>query len=154
LNHERMEEKLHQDIIYSEPVNEIMGHPPRKILEYGNIIVLVSFVFFISLLWLIKYPDTIPAPVEITTVNPPVTLVSKQTGRIKNLLVKDKDEIETGKLIAVMETAASIDDINNLKTVIDTIKDPEKIEVVAIGSRQRIYEETFRLIQKKPLKEG
>ncbi len=73
---------------------------------------LYSFIFFHGLL---RYPDIIPAPVEITTVNPPVTLVSKITGRIKNLYVKDKEEIKAGQLIAVMETAASIDEINKLR---------------------------------------
>jgi HlyD family secretion protein len=89
-------------------------------------------MLFILLLWLIKYPDTIPAPVEITTVNPPVTLVSKLTGRIKNLYVRDKDEIKKGKLIAVMETAASIDEMNKLKAIIDTLKNPEMVMLSAL----------------------
>jgi HlyD family secretion protein len=109
-----------------------MGHPPGKILRWGNAIILIAFVFFILLLWLIKYPDTIPAPVEITTVNPPVTLVSKQTGRIKNLYVRDKDEIRKGQLIAVMETAASIDDLNKLKEIVDTIRNPERIMLLSL----------------------
>jgi HlyD family secretion protein len=121
-----MEEKEH-DIIYSEPVNEIMGHLPGKILRWGNTVILIVFILLLLFSWLIKYPDTIPAPVEITTVNPPVTLVSKLTGRIKELCVKDKDEVSSGQLIAVMETAASIDDLNKLKLTIDTIKNPEKI---------------------------
>ena len=33
--------------------------------------------------------------------------------------------------------------------IIYRIKGPEKIELVAIGPRERIYEETFRIIQKK-----
>jgi multidrug resistance efflux pump len=127
-----MEENRQPDIIYSEPVNEIMGHPPGRILTWGNTIILVTFVLFLLLLWLIKYPDTIPAPVEITTVNPPVTLVSKLTGRIKNLYVRDKEEINKGKLIAVMETAASIDEMNKLKAIIDTIKNPEMIMLSAL----------------------
>jgi multidrug resistance efflux pump len=122
-----MEENKQHDIIYSEPVNEIMGHPPGKILRWGNAIILIAFTLFILLLWMIKYPDTIPAQVEITTVNPPVTLVSKLTGRIKNLYVRDKDTINSGKLIAVMETAASIDDMNKLKEIVDTISTPERI---------------------------
>jgi HlyD family secretion protein len=122
-----MEDEKQHDIIYSEPVNEIMGKPPGKILRWGNAVILGAFVLFVLLLWLIKYPDTIPSPVEITTVNPPVTLVSKLTGRIKNLNVRDKDEIKKGQLIAVMETAASIGDLNNLKETVDTIRDPGKI---------------------------
>jgi HlyD family secretion protein len=121
-----MEEKG-QDIVYSETVNEIMGRPPGRILRWGNALILIVFILLIFFSWLVKYPDNIPAPVEITTVNPPVTLVSKFTGRIKNLYVKDKDEIDAGKLIAVMETAASIDEVTELKVIVDTIKSPEKI---------------------------
>lgn len=122
-----MEEDKHNNIIYSEPVNDIMGHPPGRILKWANSIILIVLIVFIFLLWLIKYPDTVPAPLEITTINPPVTLVSKLTGRIKNLYVKDKDGIKAGQLIAVMETAASIDDVNKLKQIVDTIKNPGKI---------------------------
>ncbi|HBC80122.1 MAG TPA: hypothetical protein DCZ51_15925 [Bacteroidales bacterium] len=122
-----MEENEQPDIIYSEPVNEIMGHPPGKILRWGTAIILVIFILFVLLLWLIKYPDTIPAPVEITTANPPVTLVSKLTGRIKNLYVRDKEETRKGEVLAVMETTASIDEINRLKEIVDTISNPERI---------------------------
>lgn len=120
-------EDFSNEVLYSEPVNEIMGHVPGRILKWGNSILLALFIIFILLLWLIKFPDTIPAPVEITTVNPPVTLVSKVTGRIKNLYVRDKDQISAGQLIAVMETAAAIEDMNRLKQITDTINNPEKI---------------------------
>ncbi len=121
-----MDENKH-DIIYSDSVNEIMGHPPGKILRWGNTMIIAVLVLIIFLAWLIKYPDVIPATVEITTKNPPVTMISKIAGRIKNLYVKDKDNISSGQLIAVMETAASIEEVNKLKQIIDTIRNPEGI---------------------------
>ncbi len=33
--------------------------------------------------------------------------------------------------------------------IIYRVKEPEQIELVAIGPRERIYQETFRMIQKK-----
>ena len=126
-----MDEQKH-NIIYSDPVNEIMGHPPGRIVRWGNTAIMLVFVIFILFLWLIKYPDTIPAPVEITTVNPPVILVSKLTGRIKNLYVMDKDQIGPGQLIAVMETAASIDDLTKIRNIVDTISDPERIMLTTL----------------------
>ena len=33
--------------------------------------------------------------------------------------------------------------------IVYRIRDPERIELVAIGPRERIYEETFRIIQKE-----
>ena len=113
------------EIFYSEPVREIMGKPPRRILRWGTTIMFLVFVFFILFAWLIKYPDTIPAPVEITTTNPPVTLVTKITGHINSFFVKEREKVVAGQLVAVMETTASLNEIKLLKQSIDTIRNPE-----------------------------
>ncbi len=113
------------EIVYSDPVKEIMGNPPGKILRWGNTVMFSVFVLFIFFAWLIRYPDIIPSPVEITTVNPPVTLVTKITGRIKYLYVKERETVKKGQLVAVMETTASIDEIELLKHTLDTISKPE-----------------------------
>jgi len=113
------------DIIYSDPVNEIMGNPPGKILRWGTTIIFSVFCLFVIFAWLIQYPDTIPSPVEITTVNPPVTLVSKITGRIMHLYVNERDNVSAGQLVGVMETTASIDEIKLLRHTIDTLIIPE-----------------------------
>ncbi|MBK7132512.1 MAG: HlyD family efflux transporter periplasmic adaptor subunit [Bacteroidales bacterium] len=115
------------DIIYSEPVNEIMGNPPGRITRWGTTIIISVFCIFILFAWLIRYPDTIPSPVEITTVNPPVTLVSKMTGRIKYLYVKDRDIVSLNQLVGVMETTASIDQIKTLRQIVDTIGSPDNL---------------------------
>ncbi len=85
------------------------------------------FVFFIVFSWIIKYPDTIPAPVEITTTNPPVTLVTKITGHINSFFVKEKDKVKAGQLVAVMETTASMKEIELLRQIVDTVRRPEMI---------------------------
>ena len=103
------------EILYSDPVREIMGKPPRRILRWGTTIMLLVFVLFILFAWLIKYPDTIPAPVEITTENPPVTLVTKITGHINSFYVKEREKVTAGQLVAVMETTASIKEIELLE---------------------------------------
>jgi HlyD family secretion protein len=113
------------EILYSEPVREIMGKPPSRILRWGNTIMLLIFVLFVLFAWLIKYPDTIPAPVEITTTNPPVTLVTKITGHINSFFVKEREKVKAGQLVAVMETTASMHEIELLKQTIDTIRNPE-----------------------------
>ena len=115
------------EILYSDPVKEIMGNPPRKILRWGTTVMFSVFVLFILFAWLIRYPDTIPAPVEITTMNPPLTLVTKITGRIKYLYVKEREKVAAGQLLAVMETTASMHEIELLKQTIDSIKKPESL---------------------------
>ena len=51
---------------------------------------------------------------------------------------------------------ALMDELSGLRSfrissfrIICRIKEPERIELVAIGPRERIYEETFRMIQKE-----
>jgi multidrug resistance efflux pump len=116
------------EILYSEPVREIISNPPRRIIRWGTTLIFTVLVILLILSWLIKYPDVVPAPVEITTVNPPVTLVSKITGRINDLYVKDGENVSQGQLLAVMETAASIHEIELLKAIVDTVQRPEKLQ--------------------------
>lgn len=133
------------DILYSDPVKEIMGNPPGRILRWGTTVMLSVFVLFILFAWLIRYPDTIPASVEITTMNPPVTLVTKITGRIKYLYVNEREKVSAGQLVAVMETTASMHEIELLKQTIDTIKKPESLyfqslpEFSELGELQGFY---------------
>jgi HlyD family secretion protein len=126
-----------------------MGNPPGRILRWGTGVMFSVFVLFFLFAWLIRYPDTIPAPVEITTSNPPVTLVTKITGNIKYLYVSEKEKISAGQLLAVMETTASIEEINKLKQIIDTVRKPELLlsqtlpEFSELGELQETYA-TFR----------
>jgi multidrug resistance efflux pump len=128
------------EILYSDPVKEIMGNPPRKILRWGTSILFSVFVLFLFFAWLIKYPDTIPAPVEITTTTPPVTLVSKITGHIKFMYVRDREKVSAGQLVAVMETTASMTEIDELRAILDTITNPEVLNFRNIPEFSRLGE--------------
>ena len=126
-----------------------MGNPPSRLLRWGTGVMFSVFVLFILFAWLIRYPDTIPAPVEITTSNPPVTLITKITGNIKHIYVIEKEKVSAGQLLAVMETTASIEEINSLKQIVDTIRKPEFLtskilpEFSELGEMQETYG-TFR----------
>lgn len=109
------------ELKFSHHVSEIMGNPPPKIVERGTMVITGIIVLFFFFSWLIRYPDIVPSPVEITTENPPVTLVAKVTGRIKYLGVKDKEPVKPGQLLAVIETAASLEEVALLKHFMDTL---------------------------------
>lgn len=115
------------ELLYSDPIREIMGRPPGRILRWGTLAIFLVIFFFLFFSWMIRYPEKIVAPVEITTVNPPVTLVSKISGNIKFLYVKDKENVSAGKVLAVMETTASMDQIGLLEMIIDTLKNPSSL---------------------------
>ena len=128
------------EIKYSEPVQEIMGTPPGRILKWGTTVIFTVFVLFILFAWFIKYPDLIPSPVEITTENPPATLVSKITGRIKHLYVSDKGIVKKGQLLAVMEMAASIDAIEILRHFTDSVTNVNSLSSASIPDLSELGE--------------
>jgi len=119
-------------ILYSDPINEIISVPPRKLIRRGTTVIFIIFLLLLLLAWLIKYPDLVPAPIEITTVNPPVTLVTKVTGRINNIYVRDGEKVTSGKLLAVMETTASINEVMTLRSVIDYVRRPSDINYLTL----------------------
>jgi len=117
------------DIFFSDTVKEIMGTPPGKIVRWGTFVMFAVFVLLFVFSWLIKYPDVIPSEIEITTQNPPVTISSKITGRIERLLVSEKDTVQCDQLLAVMETTASVSEIEILRSVLDTLTKPEALSI-------------------------
>ncbi len=127
-----MKDYKKDDIVYSETVTEIMGRPPSTIVKRGNTMILIVILVFISFLWLVRYPDIITAPVEVTTINPPVTMISKITGRIQKLYVKDKEQVNTGQLLAIMETTASMEQVAMLRKMTDTVGRPETIQLSSL----------------------
>jgi multidrug resistance efflux pump len=133
------------EIIYSEPVKDIMGTPPRRIIRWGTTVIFAVFILFVIFSWFLKYPDVVPSPVEITTENPPVVFVSRISGKIKHLYVRDKAKVIPGQTMAVMETAASMDDLLKLKSLINNINfddtiAPGQFPVISqLGELQQSY---------------
>ena len=88
---------------YSDEAQSILGRAPSWVVRWGITVVFLIFVGIIVGCYFIKYPDTIEAPAVITTVNPPSDLVARYDGRIDTLCVKDKELVERGEPIAVLE---------------------------------------------------
>jgi multidrug efflux pump subunit AcrA (membrane-fusion protein) len=128
------------EIRYSEPVREIMGSPPGSILRWGTTVIFCVFILFFIFAWLIQYPDFVPSPVEITTENPPVTLVSKLNGKIKHLYVNDKDSVSKDQVLAVMETAADYTEIRQLLEFLDTAKNLSTMSASRLPDLTRLGE--------------
>lgn len=129
-------------LLHSEPIRDIMGNPPGRLVRAGTTMIFILLLIFIFFSWLIRYPDLIPSQIEITTENPPVTLVSKITGHINKLYVTNKEHVSPGQILAVMETTASTDQINSLKNILDTINDSYTSsipEFTGLGEIQEYY---------------
>lgn len=95
----------------SDEVQEIIGKSPSWLLRSGQTALLIFLVVLLIGSWLFHYPDIISARVTVYTENPPAHIVARTTGRIDHLLVDDKDTVTKGDVIAILENAASYDDV-------------------------------------------
>lgn len=109
--HERIE-------LRSEEVQEILGTPPGRVVKWGTAVVLACVVVIGWLSWWVKYPDKIKVPITLTALSPPVKLVARTDGYIAKLTVNNEQEVEEGKLLAVMQSTADFNDVLLLDSLV------------------------------------
>lgn len=101
----------------SEEVQEIMGQIPSWILRWGiTVIGMVLFGLFLGS-YFFKYPDILIAPVVITSSSTPVELNAYATGKLENLFVHDKQNVQAGEYLAIIENNANSQDVLMLNKI-------------------------------------
>ncbi|MBS1650814.1 MAG: HlyD family efflux transporter periplasmic adaptor subunit [Bacteroidetes bacterium] len=113
-------------IIRTEEVNEILTSTPKWILRWGISVVFILIIVGISLSYFIKYPDVLNTDITITTLNPPVNLLSKNTGKLSHLLVKDKQLVSAGQTIGIIENTANYKDVLILLALANSLQEQLK----------------------------
>jgi multidrug resistance efflux pump len=112
----------YQDIeLRSEEVQDILTRVPHWMIRWGNIIILIILLIVMLFSYFMKYPDILTTQVTITTQNPPEKLVARTTGKIAEILVEDRIEVEPKTPLAIIENTANYKDVFYLKDCIDTI---------------------------------
>lgn len=107
--------ELKEPEIRSEEVQEVLGQVPPWILRWGITVMLCIVLVLFAGSWFFKYPDTIEAPIIITSYSPPAHVNARANGKITHLLVSEKQEVQSGDYLAVIENPANIDDIFSVK---------------------------------------
>lgn len=111
-----MKKQEEKDIeLRCEEVQEILTRPPHALIRWG----ITVFFGVLALLFIggcfFKYPDIISAEITITTEHPPVWIVSKGSGKVQEVYCKDRDTVQAGDIIAVLENPAVTTDVLNIK---------------------------------------
>ncbi|MEO6177414.1 MAG: HlyD family efflux transporter periplasmic adaptor subunit [Flavobacterium circumlabens] len=103
----------------SEEVQDILTKVPHWMIRWGTVLifVIIFMLFFVS--WFIKYPDVVNTEIVITTNIPPEKIVSKSSGRIEAILVKDKSIVSKNSTLAIIENTANYKDVFLLKKIVD-----------------------------------
>jgi multidrug efflux pump subunit AcrA (membrane-fusion protein) len=93
--------------IRTEEVNEILTSAPKWLYRWGISVIFILILVAVGLSYFIKYPDILTADIRLTTLNPPVTLISKTNGKLTHLLVKNNEQLKYNQTIAVIENTAN-----------------------------------------------
>jgi multidrug resistance efflux pump len=112
----------------SEEVQDILTKVPHWMIRWGTVLIFTILVMLFFVSWFIKYPDVVNTEIVITTNIPPEKIVSKTSGRIEAILVKDKSIIQKNTTLAIIENTANYQDVFLLKNIVDSynVNDPKK----------------------------
>jgi hypothetical protein len=104
--------------IKTEEVNELLTAVPKWIVRWGVSIIFLMMLIGLCLSFVIKYPDTLTAKTTITTVNPPVTLIAKTSGKIVELKIKNNQTVKKGDILLVIESNSNYKSILTIDSIL------------------------------------
>lgn len=105
----------------SEEVQEILSNPPVWIVRWGITLVFVFVCIILCLSFIIKYPDFVAAKIIVTTKQPTEKVISRYSGELKRIFVKNRDTVEADQKLAIIKNTANIEDVYFLKSIVDTL---------------------------------
>ena len=106
----------------SEEFQEVLGSVPHWILRWGITALAVVVVILLIGSAVVKYPDVLSAQMTLTGSTPPATIVSHASGKLKELYVKDNQEVKSGDYLAVIDNPANTEDILYLKNYLSNFQ--------------------------------
>ncbi|PIF32385.1 multidrug resistance efflux pump [Flavobacterium sp. 9] len=136
----------------SEEVQDILTKVPHWMIRWGTVLIftIIFLLFFVS--WFIKYPDVVNTEIVITTNIPPEKIVSKSSGRIEAILVKNKAIVPKNTTLAIIENTANYKDVFLLKSIVDkyNVNDSKKAFPFALLKNSQLgeIESAFAVFQK------
>ena len=68
-----------------KPVEEVIGRDPDWMVRSGQGLLLLCFLILFTVIYIVKYPDTIRASTILTTQVQPAVIKSKRGGRLLHL---------------------------------------------------------------------
>ncbi|ALR31584.1 MULTISPECIES: HlyD family secretion protein [Chryseobacterium] len=105
----------------SESVQDILTQPPHWMIRWGNTIILIILVLIMIMSYIIKYPEFIPAPIMVTSQNPPEKLEARTNAKIEKIFIKNQQQVHKNEVLMVMQSTANYKDVLALKKLIDSV---------------------------------
>ena len=105
----------------SESVQDILTEPPHWMFRWGNTIILIALLLLLLMSYIIKYPEFVPAPIMVTSQNPPEKIEARSSSKIEKIFIKDHQKVKKGDVMIVLQSTADYQDVLELKKLIDSL---------------------------------
>ena len=101
-------------------MGDVVGKIPSWIIRWGTILVISIFFILLFATFIFRYPDVILARITVTAENPPTPIMARVTARISELKASDKQLVNKGELLAVLQSPADYNQVISLYAYIDS----------------------------------
>lgn len=120
----------------SESVQDILTQPPHWMIRWGNTVIFIILILIMAMSYIIKYPEFVPAPIIVTSQNPPEKMEARISSKIEKILIKDHQQVKKNDLLMVMQSAANYKDVLELKKMVDSLV-PSQLYAFPIAQTSR-----------------
>lgn len=96
-----------QEQFHAEELQDIITTPPSWLLRWGIILFFAVIILLFGMSALIRYPDIVKTQLKINSANSPKPVITKNSGKIIRLLVRDNQEVTADQPLAYLESTAS-----------------------------------------------
>ena len=105
----------------SESVQDVLTQPPHWMIRWGNSVIFIILIMVFIMSWFIKYPEFVPAPIIVTSQEPPEKLQARVNSKIEKILIKDHQEVRKNDVLMVLQSTANYQDVLKLRKLMDSI---------------------------------
>lgn len=105
----------------SEDAQELLSNAPPWAVRWGNTVFLIILLGVLGLSFLIKYPETVAASFLLTSNDVPKPVLAKTSGRLVKLWIKDNEQVQSGQVLAYLESNASHLEVLALELALDSL---------------------------------
>lgn len=105
----------------SESVQDILTQPPHWMIRWGNTVIFIILLLVLVMSYIIKYPEFIPAPVIITSQNPPEKIEARSNSKVEKIFIKNHQKVKKNDVLMVLQSTANYQDVLKLKKFVDSI---------------------------------
>lgn len=128
-----------QNNFHSEEAQEILGKIPSWTIRWGITVIFLIFLAIILGCCFIKFPEKVNGTITITTANSPIAIVSKSSGNIGKIFVKNNDTVQQGDMLGVIHSNADYKDMLRVESRLQTMSDTTLEKTVFAGWLYKKY---------------